>query len=409
MKIIYLHQYFKFPNESGATRSYDLAKELTKRGYDVTVVTSTSNKRYKKSKRWSKVTTENLTIHYLYLPYKNHYSYLKRALVFLQFIWFSILKILSLQTNLVLATSTPLTIGIPALVKKWLHKTPFIFEVRDVWPEAVIAIGAVKNKLLKAVLYKLEFIIYKNASMIVPLSVDMKQSIVSRYSQFENKIKVIENIAEINRFQVVNENKSIIKNLTGSEFRFTVLYAGTFGRVNGIDYVIELAERLIDIDQSIVFVLIGDGAKKRSIVRKAKEKNVYNRNVFILDPVGKQDLPQLYYEASMGSSFVIDIKELWANSANKFFDSLAASRPILINYLGWQKKIIENENIGYVLPPKLTKGTVEEFIEFTYNKDLRSKQRKNAFSVAKKLYALNVAVDKYVEVIKKVNKLSDFD
>ena len=72
---------------------------------------------------------------------------------FIKFLWFSILKILSIKGDLVLATSTPLTIGIPALIKKWIQKTPFIFETRDVWPEAVIAIGAINNTIIKKVLY----------------------------------------------------------------------------------------------------------------------------------------------------------------------------------------------------------------------------------------------------------------
>ena len=123
-------------------------------------------------------------------------SYLYRSIVFLKFLFFSIAKILSIKGDLVLATSTPLTVGIPALIKKWIQKTPFIFETRDIWPEAVIAIGAIKNIIIQKVLYFLEGLIYKNASAIVPLSLDMKRSIVTRFPKLENKpIDVIENIS----------------------------------------------------------------------------------------------------------------------------------------------------------------------------------------------------------------------
>jgi hypothetical protein len=183
MKIIYLHQYFKFPNESGGTRSFDLASGFVALGHQVEIITSTSDEKYNNGKCWTKVEQEGLIVYYIYLPYGNHLSFFKRSLVFFQFIWFSTFKLLSLKVDLLLATSTPLTIGIPALIKKWIHKTPFVFEVRDVWPEAVIAIGALKSKLLQKILYKLEFVIYDNAAAIVPLSVDMKHSVISRYPQ----------------------------------------------------------------------------------------------------------------------------------------------------------------------------------------------------------------------------------
>src|SRR5690606_16163087 len=122
-----------------------------------------------------------------------------------------------------------LTIGIPALIKKWRGKTKYIFEVRDVWPETVISIGAVKNKWVQKILYWLEKIIYKNASAIVPLSIDMYSSIATRFPQFSEKSNiVIENISEINRFQ--NEEKKVdLQRMIGFIPRFSLLYAGTFG------------------------------------------------------------------------------------------------------------------------------------------------------------------------------------
>jgi len=384
-KIIYLHQYFKFPSESGGTRSFDLASRFIMEGHKVEMVTSTSDEKYRTRSRWAKVEKKGLVVHYIYLPYGNHMSYFQRSLVFFQFLWYSTIKLLSLNCDIVLATSTPLTIGIPVLFKKWVHKTPFIFEVRDVWPEVVIAIGALNNKILQKFLYKLEYVIYKNASAIVPLSVDMKQSIVSRYPKLNGIIiEVIENISEINRFQNGYRNEiSILKDKIGVTPRFTILYAGTFGRVNGIDYVVALAEKLLVLDSSIVFVLIGDGAEKKAIIQEAKDKNVYKKNVFILDSVSKEDLPQLYYESSMGSSFVIPIKELWANSANKFFDTLAAGKPVLINHMGWQQTTIEKNNIGYVLPMVLDKESVKQFISFTQNYEIQKSQSENALKKAK--------------------------
>lgn len=404
MKIIYLHQYFKFPDEAGGTRSFDLATGFINSGYNVQMLTSTSDKKYKINKRWSRIDKNGLVIYYIYLPYSNKMSYLRRSTVFLKFIWFSTFKLLSLNGDLVLATSSPLTIGIPALFKKWFHGVPFIFETRDIWPEAVIAIGAINNKIIQKILFFLESIIYKNAKGIVPLSIDMKKSIISRYPELVVKqIKVIENISNIDRFQKgFNIKKIQIQKMIGFKPRFTILYAGAFGRVNGLNYVIELASSLINIDPSIVFILVGSGAEKKNIFDKAKKKGLLNKNIFILDTVSKNTLPQLYYECDMGSSFVLPIKELWSNSANKFFDTLAAGKPILINYDGWQKEIVKREDIGYVLPSIITDVEIERFMLYTHQKNTILKQQKKALNIAKNYFSTQIMIKKYINIFKKI-------
>lgn len=402
MKIIYLHQYFKFPNETGGTRSYDLASSFVNNGIDVTVVTSTSDEKYKTKQRWAEIERDGIKVHYVYLPYGNHLSYLQRSFVFFKFLWFATFRLLKLKADIVLATSTPLTIGIPALVNKWFEKTPYIFEVRDVWPEAVIAIGAIKNKWMQKILYGLENLIYKNATAIVPLSTDMQKSIVDRYPKFKYKTDiVIENIAEINRFQ--QEVQPIdIEKVVGFQPRFSVLYAGTFGKVNGIHKFIELAEKTLLIDDKIVYILIGEGAEKANVIKLAEEKNLLNKNVFILESISKNELPSWYKSVSMGSSFVIDIPALWSNSANKFFDTLAAAKPILINHEGWQAEVIRDRNVGFVLPYDVTDKEAEDFVNYTKNTLLIESQEKSAIELAKEKYSLKVATNNYLKVFNKI-------
>ena len=401
MRIIYLHQYFKFPDESGGTRSYDLASSLIKQGIDITVVTSTSDIKYKTKARWNTIKKEGIEINYVYLPYGNHLTNVKRIVVFFKFLLFSSIRLIKLKADLILATSTPLTIGIPVLIKKWFHNTPFIFEVRDVWPEAVIAIGVIKNKYVKFILFNLEKLIYKNAKTIVPLSTDMQFSIISRYPELEGKTNiVIENISEINRFQKSKIKLDLKENL-GFKPRFSILYAGSFGKVNRVDKVIDYAEKIMLYDKGIVFILIGTGSEKKKVIELAQRKNVLNRNVFIFDPIPKSELTLWYNSVSMGSSFVADIQELWANSANKFFDTLAAGKPILINYKGWQSEIISKLNIGYILNYSMSETDIIDFIDYTKQFELIQNQSKNAFKVAEEKFSLKIATDKYLDILKK--------
>src|SRR5699024_2034549 len=117
------------------------------------------------------------------------------------------------------------------------------------------------------------------------------------------------------------------------------------------------------------------------------KKEVLNKNVFVYDPITKDELPIWYNSVSMGSSFVVDIRELWANSANKFFDTLAAGKPVLINHEGWQADVIRHEKIGFVLPVKISEEAVKEFVAYTHEEDLYERQKQNALNKAKERYS----------------------
>lgn len=410
MKILYLHQYFTFPSSPGSTRSYEVAKKFVESGHEVEVITLGGKFSTDTKSRWSTFEKENIVFHVLNnLDYDSTMSKIQRMVVFVKFFWFTTFKLLNLKGDVVLATSTPLTIGIPALFKKWLHKTPFIFEVRDVWPEAVIAIGAIKNIFFQKLLIGLESLIYKNADTLVPLSTDMEESILKRFKHLKEPVVVIENISELGRFDKrVDPNRTLLKDKLGFKPRFSILYAGAFGKVNGLHYIVELAVKLLPLDPTIVFVLMGGGPEKEKITQLAKEKQVLSKNLFIIEPVTKNELPQMYYETQMGSSFVIPIKELWANSANKFFDSLAAKRPVLINYEGWQKHRLLKHDAGFILPHDLgsiDKIILEQFVAYTNDTEKIAQQQKNAFELAKK-FSLEEASRKYNEILINISSKS---
>lgn len=402
MKIIYLHQYFKTPLENGGTRSYDLARSFVQAGHTVDMVTTTNDEKIREDgKKWVVKHIDGIQVYYLYLPYDNSMSYVQRSMAFVKFLLYATFKLLQLKGDLLLATSTPLTIGVPALLKKWLHKTTLVFEVRDVWPEAVIAIGAIGNKYMQKMLYGLEKLVYTYADAIVPLSSDMQKSIVSRYPQFAAKTNVvIENISEVQRFSKSVPGEFSRSSWIGKEVRFAVLYAGTFGKVNNIDYVLELAQKTLKIDSTIAYILLGAGSEKIRIMDASKAAGLYNVNVFFPEAVKKDQLNDVYAVADLGSSFVAPITELWANSANKFFDTLASAKPILINHEGWQAEVIRKEDIGFVLTPDLSDEEVRLFIEYTKNNSQITKQAHRAREIAVRDYSLEVASSKYLTIFK---------
>lgn len=405
MKIAYIHQYFKLPTENGSTRSYDISNIFIKNNHSVHIYTTSSNKQIFNNKRFIIKNIDNITIYYLYLPYNNSFTYKKRIVTFLKFSYFVTSKIINKKYDIVLASSTPLTVGIPALLKFFFDRTPFLLEIRDVWPEAAIAVGAIKNKVLIIFLYWFEKILYRYSHFIIPLSIDMKNSIIKRYPQFLTKCPfVIENISEINRFQKRdNDSNFLIKNGIYNRPRFSLLYAGSFGYVNNIDYLVKMAELTYNLDQSIIYILVGEGAYKNVCINNARLKGILNKNIYFIEPISKNELSDLYSECTVGSSFVNNIEELWGNSANKFFDCLAAGRPILINHGGWQMEIIKKYNLGFVMPPIMTEQSIQEFIHYTYDEKQILEQSSNALKFAIDNYSLQVVENKYIKLINQIN------
>ena len=202
MRLLYIHQYFNFPEDSGGTRSYDLAKSFVNRGIRVIIITSNTElgSCQNQKERWKKVVRDDLILYVLRCRYDNNMNFCQRIASFFSFAFYSSLKVIRIKADLVLATSTPLTIGVPALIKKIFQKTPYVFEVRDVWPEVPIKMGIIKNKLLINMLRLFEKVVYRHASWIVPLSTGMSRNIVARVKNVEDKITVIPNISELDRF-----------------------------------------------------------------------------------------------------------------------------------------------------------------------------------------------------------------
>ena len=381
---------------SGSTRPYDLATSFAKQGIDVTVLCSDESGKAKS--RWTYIERDGIKVIRLKCSYDNNMGFFKRIWAFCKFFTQVSIKQFSMDYDVMLASSTPLTNGIPALVAHWFRRKPYVFEVRDVWPGVPIAMGYFKNGVARKMLYTFEKKIYKKAFAIVPLSIGMDDNIKERYPN--DKSVVIPNISELIRFGNVTKTVDIPFPID----KKVILYAGTFGNVNGVSYVIQLAEQILKFDDSICFYLVGKGKEKEDNKKEAEQRGVLNKNVFILDPVRKDDLPYLYSQCTAGSSFVIDLPALWDNSANKFFDTLAAKRPMIINHEGWQADVIRERNIGYVLPPYVDAEMARAFADYMNNAELLKQQGENAYQLAKEEYSLDVAVNRYMTIFNSIPK-----
>src|SRR5690606_40193520 len=234
MNILYIHQYFKTPKEPGGTRSYWIAQELIKNGHEVTMITASSIK----NKTREEKTIDGIKVIYLQEAYSQDMSISTRLKAFLGFVRKSINEARKHKNiDLVIATSTPLTVGITALYMKWFKKTPYIFEVRDLWPEVPIQMGAFKSPLIVKLTRWFEKTIYKNAEHVIALSPGMQDG-VTKYISNE-KTSMIPNMAKVDEFWIREKNVELEQKLGLKPNTFKVIHFGSLGLANGAGTIIE--------------------------------------------------------------------------------------------------------------------------------------------------------------------------
>jgi len=331
-----------------------MAKRLVAKGHEVTFVTTSAylSDNYPLKAGWNEIQVDGIRLHVLHLSYSNKDSFIKRIFKFIQFSWLSTLKSLSIKSDVVFATSTPLTIAIPGLFYSKLKKRPLVFEVRDLWPELPIAVGAIKNPLIIKLATWLEKYTYKNSKRLIGLSPGMCDGI-TRHGIAKSKVTLATNSCDTQLFDV---DKAIGDSYKQSHLGFLkerklVVYTGTFGVINKVGYLPLLAKAMKKIDESICFVAIGDGMEKEDVIGEAKRLGVYQDNLYILPPVAKTEIVKLLSAADLSLSLFGPVPEMWHNSANKLFDALASQTPIAINYGGWQQSFINEHQCGLVLDP----------------------------------------------------------
>ena len=345
MHILYIHQHFATPKGSTGTRSYEFARRWIKWGHKVTVLTGNYDIGGLQVGRGAiqRQSIDGINVIVVAAKYSNKQSFIRRVISFFSFLLFATYVGLSEQdVDVVYATSTPLTVGIPAMITKWLRRKPFVFEVRDQWPEIPIEMGIIRNKVLISVLLWLERLIYENSEAIVALSPGMADGIRTVLKK-EKPIVVIPNSSDTEMFRP-DIDGSATRQEKGWDSKLVLLHFGAMGRANGLEFVIEAADRLRS-NTEVHFVLVGEGSEKASLIKKVEQCGL--KNVDILDSVPKVELVKLVAACDISMVIFANFSILEHNSANKFFDSLSAGKPVLLNYSGWQRKILEDNAAGY--------------------------------------------------------------
>jgi glycosyltransferase involved in cell wall biosynthesis len=390
MRILYIHQYFRTPQDGGSIRSYHLAKGMVQAGHEVCMLTS-------HNKSNLKVTIiEGIKVVYLPVKYENRFGFIQRIWAFMAFVVMTY-RYLRKNINFDLAyiTSTPLTVGLLGIWLKKYRKLPYIFEVRDLWPEAPIQMGVIKNPLLKRILYQLEKRIYLHAEKIVALSPGMRNDIEQKIKK--KPVHLVCNIADTQFFTPVKTKPKDLLVKFGCNEEFVISYFGAAGKVNSLEFLVNACAHLEKTSYTVKCLVMAEGSELENIKKLCADKQLSNISFF--DFGGKNEVRELLNISDAVYVSFADLPVLGTNSPNKFFDGLAAGKLIIVNNRGWISELIEQHHCGIYADPHHPKQLVDKLAHFIREPELLFKFQKNSRQLATEFFDKEIQIEKVLKVI----------
>lgn len=398
MHVLYYHQHFSTPSGATGTRSYEMARRLVERGHRVTMVCGSyagadTGLRGTPVRGIKRGDVDGIHVIEFCLPYSNYDSFLKRAWTFLRYAIQGSMLALTYDYDLLFATSTPLTAGIPGIVGRLFRRKPFVFEVRDLWPELPREMGVITNPLVLKAMDILEWLSYHCAKKCVGLSPGIVEGIRRRGIAHENVI-MIPNGCDLEFFRT--------KERECSEDGFKAIFTGAHGIANGLDAVLDAAEELRKRGRKDINLhFLGDGKLKPALRVRAESEHL--DNCFFWDPIPKNDMPDLLLKVDAGMMILANVPAFYyGTSPNKFFDYIASGLPVINNYPGWLASMITENKCGIVVPPGNPSAFADALEYLADHKDEAAKMGANARRLAELEFDRRKLADRFVDCLEDV-------
>lgn len=396
LKILIFYQYFGTPKGGWSTRFYEFARRWVAEGHEVTVVTSPYYKSDIVATGFiTKTTIEGIQLVIINTPDSNKAGILKRATNAIFFAFTSVYYGLTLSHDVVLASSGPITVGIPGLFCKIFRRKKLVFEVRDLWPRGGIELGKLTNPLvIKAGLWFEKFC-YEKSSLVVACSVGMEQGVLDVYPQA--KTLVIPNSSDTELF--LGEKEFPVNLFLSREDQPVLVYIGSLGLMDDCSQIIEGLRLLKELDFQMFF--LGDGEEKSKLQSLVTTYDLEEKVKF-LGLVPKHEVAKWLKIARASFVTFKDFPVLHTNSPNKLFDSFAAGVPVIQSTRGWIRELIEKENAGWNVDPTKPDTFAGAIQEAVSNSEIVMEKASNAKRIAEGPFNRNVLSAKYLSAIEEM-------
>jgi len=401
MRVLYFDPKFATPRRFAPTRAYAFARHLVERGDRVTVIAL--DRRYMEPSRsepteerlFNRETVDGVDVIWVRIAYAQHFSKWKRMLSYGGYMLVAIVAAARLpRPDVVYASSTPLTVGISGVVLAKVHRVPFVFEIQDVWPDVPVALGFLTNRQEIAAAKWLERRLYAAASRVVVCSETAGENVEAKGVD-PSKLVVIPNLADVELFQAAQPNPDYFEGL-GLDGAFVALYTGAMGQANGVHQLADAARRLRDAgEDGIHIVALGNGSERGWLEEQARELP----NLLVPPPVAREEIAGIVRAAGATITLYAPYEILETGSPNKFFDSLAAGKPVVVNTDGWLRRLAEDNRAGLYAPAGDAEAMAQALVHLAREPELAEELGKNGRALAEREFDRNLLAARFVETL----------
>ncbi len=406
MNILLLHQYFLEEDDPGGSRWNEITKVWTNAGHTVTVLAGMMHynghekKEEYKGKHFLKKQQGNVIVWRCHVSEAYNKHFLGRLWGYFSFMFSSlyagIFKAKG-KFDIVIVTSPPLFVGVSGYLIALFRRKPFVFEVRDLWPESAIATGVLTNKLIIKIAYLVENFIYKKAKIINVLTPAFYKTLHEKNKVPKYKLIQIPNASDFSLSDALLQNfdRDAFREQHGLQNKFVITYVGAHGVANCLEQILDAGDVLKDTP--VLFLLIGQGMEKARIQKLAIDRNI--QNVRFLDSVPKAEVFRYILASDMGASVLKKVDTFKTVYSNKTFDYMSCKIPILMAIDGVSRELVEQAKAGsYVEPENATEYSriIRMYLD---NKQRLIEEGANGYKYAKENFDREVLAGKYINYI----------
>jgi glycosyltransferase involved in cell wall biosynthesis len=406
MKILLIHQYFLEEDDPGGSRFNEMGRTWQNLGHQVTIIAGMvhyngTKKASEYKGKFVKDKMQNGTrVIRTHVSESYNSGFVGRLWGYFSFMFSSLyagLFVAKDKYDLVLVTSPPLFIGFSGYIISRFKKIPFVFEVRDLWPESAIDTGVLTNKLIIKLAFSFEKFIYKKSKLINVLTPAFRKNLLETKGVAANKVIMIPNAADLALSESLlnNFDSEHFRRSLGWEEKFVILYVGAHGVANHLEQLLDAADKFRK--SNVIFVLIGMGMKKPFLQEEKISRNL--SNVHFIDPVPKSEVFKYILAADMGASVLKKADAFKTVYSNKTFDYMSCKKPVLMAIDGVSRELIMESEAGSYVEPENAEDYFQVISEYLNDKNRAIIEGEKGYDFVKKNFERDVLAKKYLDLI----------
>ncbi len=375
MHILLIHQYFLEKGDGGGSRFNEMARLWEAKGHQVTVLagmvhynTGVKPDKYKGRYIYEDQYSEKVKVIRCHVSEAYNKNFTGRLWGYFSFVFSALYAGMFKahgQYDVLLATSPPLFVALPAYFISRFKRIPLVFEVRDLWPESAIDTGVLNNKFLIRASFALEKFIYKASSLINVLTPAFRTTLIEKKNVPEDKVVMIPNAADFSLAEKASQDfdrLSLRSELGIDRDTLAIIYVGAHGVANELDQLLNAAKQLSG--DPVLFLLVGDGMEKKKLMSRAGKEGI--KNVKFLDPVPKETVFKYILISDIGTSVLKNVDTFKTIYSNKTFDYMSCRKPVLLAIDGVSRELVEDAGCGTYVPPENPEayaGAVRDYLK----------------------------------------------